>query len=271
MTATTVLLLKNEGGESFRLKNYNKAVQSYTAAIEQAHSEDPNLAALYSNRCACYLLLNRVNEALDDAQSCVSVKPTWAKSYSRLGSCMVKLNRINEAIAAYERAVSLEPNNRDYRASLDSLTRGNSSRSNRFGDPRNGITTVIDFIKQIGIKILAKLSSWWSMLTEQQQMYSIMGILGLLIYYFFFRSSYSDPYNFNGYSSTGNLSWSSWAAIMLAAYKIPPMFPQIFGDYARPFFGMSWTTFMWLLDMVTRNRGNMFNNRYGGVRRRGFY
>jgi hypothetical protein len=44
---------------------------------------------------------------------------------------------------------------------------------------------------------------------------------------------------------------------MAAGYYLPPMFPSVLGDNARPFFGMSWTTFMWLL--------NMFNGRMGCV------
>jgi hypothetical protein len=44
---------------------------------------------------------------------------------------------------------------------------------------------------------------------------------------------------------------------MAAGYYLPPMLPSVLGDNARPFFGMSWTTFMWLL--------NMFNGRMGCV------
>jgi hypothetical protein len=38
---------------------------------------------------------------------------------------------------------------------------------------------------------------------------------------------------------------------MMAAYKLPPMFPDQLGDRARPFFGLNMTTFMWLLRMVS--------------------
>ena len=46
------------------------------------------------------------------------------------------------------------------------------------------------------------------------------------------------------------MSWSTWSIVMAAAWKLPPMFPDLLGEYARPFFGMSWTTFMWLLNML---------------------
>ena len=49
----------------------------------------------------------------------------------------------------------------------------------------------------------------------------------------------------------------TWGLIMAAAWKIPPMLPDQLGEYARPFFGMNWTTFMWLLNMFSRNTGRM--------------
>ena len=137
------------------------------------------------------------------------------------------------------------------------------------------------------------MSSWLSLSPKTRQ-YIIYGVVGLLLYYFFFHrsssssSSYSygsrryyDPdqdedYYYNRHSSYGygggprGLSWSAWAMVMFAAYKLPPMFPDQLGDYARPFFGMNWTTFMWLLNMFTNNRnmGTFSRGFFGGNRRR---
>jgi tetratricopeptide (TPR) repeat protein len=134
------------------------------------------------------------------------------------------------------------------------------------------------------------MSSWLSLAPETRQ-YVIYAVVGLLLYYFFFyRSSsgsggggygrrYYDPdldddyyhrSSYSGYGGSRGLSWSAWAMIMFAAYKVPPMFPDQLGHYARPFFGMNWTTFMWLLNMFTNNRnmGGFSRGFFGGPRRR---
>eukprot|EP01034_Spumella_vulgaris_P028159 gene28159-34975_t len=117
-------------------------------------------------------------------------------------------------------------------------------------------------------------SNYWNSLHPDTRKYIAIGGGLLLAYYFFiYRGSSSQNYYPDSYSQYGGggygygqggggLSWTMWAAIMGAAYKLPPMFPDQLGEYARPFFGMSWTTFMWLLNMVTSNRGG--GGRFGG-------
>jgi hypothetical protein len=90
-------------------------------------------------------------------------------------------------------------------------------------------------------------------------------------------SSYGGGgYGYGGGGSRG-LSWTTWGLVMGAAYYLPPMFPQVLGfHYAQPFFGMSWTTFMWLLRMVTGGGGGggmgfgRPGGMFGGGRRRRF-
>jgi hypothetical protein len=141
----------------------------------------------------------------------------------------------------------------------------------------------------------------WSMLAPSTQLYIQIGVCVLFFYVLFFRgsgggySSSSPYYGGSGYGGSGygygggggyggygygggggGLSWTTWGLIMAAAYKVPPMLPDVLGpNYARPFFGMNWTTFMWLLNMFSRNSmggmgGGMFNRGGGmfGQRRR---
>ena len=70
--------------------------------------------------------------------------------------------------------------------------------------------------------------------------------------------SYGGGYYGGGGGYGGGMSWVTWGSLMAAGYYLPPLFPAVLGDNARPFFGMSWTTFMWLL--------NMFNGRMGCVK-----
>ena len=131
---------------------------------------------------------------------------------------------------------------------------------------------------------LAKGTAWLATMNIETN-HLLMGIIAVLLAYIFFfsgrSSSVSDldyePYYDGGYSGGGGygMSWSRWLMIMGAAWRLPPMFPDLLGDYARPFFGMNWMTFTWLLRMFGGGggggggMGGMFGGRGRG--RRGWF
>lgn len=270
---------KRLGDGFFRAKDYLQAIESYTSAIENITSNDELLATLYSNRCACYLSLNKLNEALDDAQSCISVRPTWSKGHTRKGGCLVRLGRRREAVVSFERALALDPNNREIQTALTQARNAAEPQSSFWSNPFQGTTASastnwIEQAKTFVQQVIGKAIAAFASTTEKQRTYAAMGAVALLVYFLFFRSpSYGYDSGYGGYGSPGGgLSWTTWGAVMLAAYKLPPMFPDLLGQYARPFFGMNWTTFMWLLDMFTRNRGFGAGNNFNRFqRRRGYY
>ena len=119
-----------------------------------------------------------------------------------------------------------------------------------------------------------KAVAWWTSLTQQQKLYGTLSIFAVIVYFLFFRGSSSTGY-YDGYSSgtrAGHaMSWTTWGLIMAAAYKLPPMFPDLFGQYARPFFGMNMSTFMWLVDMINRYRSGGGGRGMYNRRRPGYY
>ena len=68
---------KELGTKAFTQKDFDKAVEHFTKAI----NENPNDHTLYSNRSACFYNLNKHDEAINDAEKCISVKPDWGKGY----------------------------------------------------------------------------------------------------------------------------------------------------------------------------------------------
>ena len=98
---------KAKGNACLSAKDYNTAIQWYTAAIEK----DGTNHVYYSNRSAAYLNLGNGAAALTDAESCIKVKGDWAKGYSRKGAALHKLNKMKEAIAAYEQGLKIDPSN----------------------------------------------------------------------------------------------------------------------------------------------------------------
>ncbi|CUM68290.1 uncharacterized protein PRCAT00006012001 [Priceomyces carsonii] len=99
---------KAEGNKYFAAKDFSKAVESFTKAIEA--SEQPN-HVLYSNRSACYASLKDFNKALQDAEECVKINGSWSKGYNRVAAAEHGLGHLEEAKKGYERALELDSNN----------------------------------------------------------------------------------------------------------------------------------------------------------------
>lgn len=97
--------LKDQGNEFFKSGNYLKAAALYTQAIKQ----DPNNATLYSNRAAAFLHLVKLNKALADAETTITLKPDWEKGYFRKGCVLEAMERYDDALLAFEMALKYNP------------------------------------------------------------------------------------------------------------------------------------------------------------------
>ncbi|GMG22326.1 unnamed protein product [Ambrosiozyma monospora] len=110
--------LKAQGNKAFSAKQFDKAIELFTKAIEV--SPTPN-HVLYSNRSACYTSIHQYNEALKDAQECVKINPTWAKGYNRVGAAQFGLNDLEGAKLSYEKALDLDESNKIAQAGLQAI------------------------------------------------------------------------------------------------------------------------------------------------------
>ncbi|TYJ47933.1 hypothetical protein E1A91_A01G025900v1 [Gossypium mustelinum] len=97
--------LKDKGNEFFKSGNYLKAAALYTQAIKQ----DPSNPTLYSNRAAAFLHLVKLNKALADAETTITLKPQWEKGYFRKGCILEAMERYDDALAAFQIALQYNP------------------------------------------------------------------------------------------------------------------------------------------------------------------
>lgn len=67
--------LKAKGNAAFSAGKFEEAVEHFTAAI----TIDPSNHVLYSNRSGAYASLQKYNEALQDAEKTIQLKPDWSK------------------------------------------------------------------------------------------------------------------------------------------------------------------------------------------------
>jgi stress-induced-phosphoprotein 1 len=68
---------KELGNAEFKAKNFDKAIELYTQALE----ENPADHTIYGNRSASYHNLKKFNEALADGEKAISTKADWSKGY----------------------------------------------------------------------------------------------------------------------------------------------------------------------------------------------
>lgn len=97
--------LKDQGNAFFKAGNYLKAAALYTQAIKL----DPSNPTLYSNRSAAFLQLVKLNKALADADTTITLNPQWEKGYFRKGCVLEAMGRYDDAVVALQDALLYNP------------------------------------------------------------------------------------------------------------------------------------------------------------------
>ena len=97
----------------------SEAIEFYTKAINL----DGANHVYFSNRSAAYLSQGDAQNALDDANSCLGLKPDFAKGYSRKGAALHSLKRYNDSISAYEEGLSKFPGDPGLAKGLEDVKR----------------------------------------------------------------------------------------------------------------------------------------------------
>ncbi|KAI0024702.1 hypothetical protein F4780DRAFT_550557 [Xylariomycetidae sp. FL0641] len=122
---------KSLGNQSFKSKDYKKAITQYTKAIELV----PGSATYLSNRAAAYMSDGQYAKALEDCSRAVDLDPQNPKFLLRLARIYTSLGRPNEAMTTFGR-IQPPPSAKDMaaakemlhhvRAAQDALNRGTS-------------------------------------------------------------------------------------------------------------------------------------------------
>jgi len=110
--------LKREGNQCFVVqKNYPKAIQKYTEAleVETGASEQEGLAEerakLFANRAECKIRLGKFEEAVEDCEQALSLQPRYVKASYRKAKCLDELGKTQEAVEILKHSLKYEKNN----------------------------------------------------------------------------------------------------------------------------------------------------------------
>ena len=144
---------KADGGDLFRSHQYSDAAMAYEMALEEWSKTNSNSntntsldrALLQSNLIACYLKLQRYEDALVLSTRLVSENPRWAKGHVRLASTYSALHRSNDACNSLQRALQLDPTHPTARTMLANelrRTRHHTTASTSTSNTTNDTTTI---------------------------------------------------------------------------------------------------------------------------------
>lgn len=122
--------LKDAGNKALQDGKFAEAIKFYTEAI----ALDGSNHVLYSNRSAAYAKSEMYEQALEDAEKTVELKPDWVKGYSRKGSALAYLGRLDESVKAYQDGLALDPDNQQLKEGLNEV-QGQRSDANPFNAP----------------------------------------------------------------------------------------------------------------------------------------
>jgi len=101
---------KTLGNTQMANREYQSALESYSTALELSPN-GPQSHVYYSNRAAALCYLDRYDEAVQDSELAIYLKPTYGKAHARLGLSMYFLNDLEGSISAYKTALKYDPDN----------------------------------------------------------------------------------------------------------------------------------------------------------------
>lgn len=108
---------KDLGNEAFKAKDYQKAIQFYTEAIEV----NPSDHTVYGNRAMAYSNLSMYGKSLEDAEKCIEIKPDWGKGYHRKAAALHGIGDLEGAASTYEEGMKVDPSNAAMKKGYDQL------------------------------------------------------------------------------------------------------------------------------------------------------
>lgn len=100
---------KEEGNALFKIDKFPEAVTAYTEAIKRNPSEHTS----YSNRAAAYIKLGAFNDALEDCEKCLAIKPDFVRAIARKGHAYFWTKQYHKALQTYDAGLKIDPANQE--------------------------------------------------------------------------------------------------------------------------------------------------------------
>jgi tetratricopeptide (TPR) repeat protein len=240
----------------------------------------------YNRLANCLIRLDKYDEALAAYQQLLLIDPG---NRQEIQNSIDRVNNMKNGTFPQQQnnssSQSRSPNNQQPQPTTDYF----ASISNFFQTVSQYVANIrwSESIQQLYYRAL----TWYMTLSDETRRYFKIAVAGIFLYYFFLSSFFSfgssdafssshrqsSRYYNSGYDSYSSsysqgFSLTTWIAIIAGAYFVPPLLPDLLGpQYARPFFGLNFTTFIWLIRMFSGSgMGGFGMGGYNNRRRRYF-
>ncbi|QPG95042.1 hypothetical protein C2857_007540 [Epichloe festucae Fl1] len=139
--------LKALGNKAIAEKNFDDAIDKFTQAI----ALQPENHILYSNRSAAYASKKQWDNALQDADKTIQIKPDWAKGWGRKGAALHGKGDLLGANDAYEEGLKHDANNAQLKSGLASAEKAmqHEAGGGFGGDPTGGLGQMFNDPKMV--------------------------------------------------------------------------------------------------------------------------
>lgn len=127
-------IFKNEGDDFLKAKNWNDAINSYEKGLLQlfyTFSDDPDQdkkvdtvkASINMNMAMCKMNLNKFQEAIGYCTEALRIDKCNLKAFYRIAYSYFKMEKFDDSRKYINDALALQPDNPDFKALLDSITK----------------------------------------------------------------------------------------------------------------------------------------------------
>jgi tetratricopeptide (TPR) repeat protein len=139
-----------ENGEKLEDSSQNDKEDPYKPEEFKAppHEYGENLSIYYCNRAACKLHLNSYDDAIQDCDLAILLRPTWAKAYVRRSLAYENTERTEDALRDARKALELDPKNAAVRKTVARLQKLEDERLEKLKEE------TIGKLKDLGNSIL---------------------------------------------------------------------------------------------------------------------
>jgi tetratricopeptide (TPR) repeat protein len=126
--------LAREGADASKSQDYDKAVDLLRKATDLDHKYAGDLAAVYQQRGYASASQQRYQDAINDFDAALKLKPNDVRIYEQRAAVEMKLEEYDKALADYSEAIKLKPNDVKYYAYRSYIYELNGDLKNSMAD-----------------------------------------------------------------------------------------------------------------------------------------
>jgi tetratricopeptide (TPR) repeat protein len=101
--------IARDASQAAKDQDWNKAIEGFRKAAEMDRKFTTNLAIAYQQRAFAYANDQRFQDALNDLNEAIKIKPGDARAYQQRAETEIKINDNEKAIADYGEAIKINP------------------------------------------------------------------------------------------------------------------------------------------------------------------